>query len=125
MANNVQTGTVLIREGLLLPGALNVESERYTDHWRLVSAPHHMGLDDKIRAAGWNFFFMAACTSAIALGSRGIRTTGRALKRLLARQGIPVREDVRAALRGLTADECAELDVWHAALVESEARKSS
>lgn len=84
MANNVQTGTVLIREGLLLPEALNVESERYTDHWRLVSAPHHVGLDDKIRAAGWNFFFMAACTSAIALGSRGIKTTGRALRRLLA-----------------------------------------
>ncbi len=48
-----------------------------------------------------------------------------ALKRLLGRRGVPVREDVRPPLRGLTADECAELDVWHAALVESEARKSS
>ncbi len=40
-----------------------------------------------------------------------------ALKRLLGRQGIPIREDVRAPLRGLTADECAELDAWHASLI--------
>lgn len=37
-----------------------------------------------------------------------------ALKRLLGLQGIPVREDVRAPLRGLTGDERDELDAWHA-----------
>ena len=37
-----------------------------------------------------------------------------ALKRLLALQGVPVREDVRAPLRGLTEDERDELDVWYA-----------
>lgn len=36
-----------------------------------------------------------------------------ALKRLLGRQGVPVREDVRAPLRGLTDDERDELDRWH------------
>ena len=36
-----------------------------------------------------------------------------ALKRLLGRQGVPVREDVRAPLRGLTAEERDELDRWH------------
>jgi dihydrodipicolinate synthase/N-acetylneuraminate lyase len=39
-----------------------------------------------------------------------------ALKRLLGRQGIPVREDVRAPLRTLTIEERNELDVWHASL---------
>jgi dihydrodipicolinate synthase/N-acetylneuraminate lyase len=39
-----------------------------------------------------------------------------ALKRLLGRQGIPVREDVRAPLRALTFDERDELDAWHASL---------
>jgi len=39
-----------------------------------------------------------------------------ALKRLLARQGVPVREDVRAPLRGLTAEERSELDRWHDSL---------
>lgn len=36
-----------------------------------------------------------------------------ALKRLLARRGIPVGEDVRAPLRGLTVEERDELDAWH------------
>ncbi|MCS7006337.1 MAG: dihydrodipicolinate synthase family protein [Thermoleophilia bacterium] len=39
-----------------------------------------------------------------------------ALKRLLGRQGVPVREDVRAPLRSLTSDERFELDAWHDSL---------
>jgi N-acetylneuraminate lyase len=39
-----------------------------------------------------------------------------ALKRLLALQGVPVREDVRPPLRTLTIEERAELDGWYAAL---------
>jgi dihydrodipicolinate synthase/N-acetylneuraminate lyase len=36
-----------------------------------------------------------------------------ALKRILGRRGVPVREDVRAPLRGLTVEEREELDAWH------------
>jgi len=39
-----------------------------------------------------------------------------ALKRLLGRQGLRVREDVRAPLRGLTVEEREELDAWHDSL---------
>jgi dihydrodipicolinate synthase/N-acetylneuraminate lyase len=39
-----------------------------------------------------------------------------ALKRLLGRQGVAVREDVRAPLRALTPEERDELDAWHASL---------
>jgi dihydrodipicolinate synthase/N-acetylneuraminate lyase len=35
-----------------------------------------------------------------------------ALKRIVARRGVPIREDVRAPLRGLTDDERIELDRW-------------
>jgi len=42
-----------------------------------------------------------------------------ALKRLLGRRGLPVKEDVRAPLRPLTAEERDELDAWHAALASS------
>jgi dihydrodipicolinate synthase/N-acetylneuraminate lyase len=35
-----------------------------------------------------------------------------ALKRIAARRGVPLREDVRAPLRGLTDDERRELDEW-------------
>ena len=40
-----------------------------------------------------------------------------ALKRLLALQGVPVREDVRAPLRGLTVEERDELDAWAEAVL--------
>ena len=39
-----------------------------------------------------------------------------ALKRVLARRGVPIREDVRAPLRGLTDEERRELDEWLDAL---------
>jgi dihydrodipicolinate synthase/N-acetylneuraminate lyase len=42
-----------------------------------------------------------------------------ALKRLLGRQGVAVREEVRAPLRSLTVEERLELDVWHDALGQS------
>jgi dihydrodipicolinate synthase/N-acetylneuraminate lyase len=41
-----------------------------------------------------------------------------ALKRLLALQGVPVREDVRAPLRTLTHEERDELDAWFAETLE-------
>jgi dihydrodipicolinate synthase/N-acetylneuraminate lyase len=45
-----------------------------------------------------------------------------ALKRLLALRGVPVREDVRAPLRGLTADERDELDDWYASAYDTVAQ---
>ena len=48
-----------------------------------------------------------------------------ALKRLLAFQGVPVREDVRAPLRSLTADERDELDAWAADVVNYAESNSS
>ena len=40
-----------------------------------------------------------------------------ALKRILGRRGVPVREDVRAPLRPLTVEERDELDEWHESLL--------
>jgi dihydrodipicolinate synthase/N-acetylneuraminate lyase len=48
-----------------------------------------------------------------------------ALKRLLGRQGVPVREDVRAPLRVLTVEERDELDAWHAVHHRSSSSNSS
>lgn len=41
-----------------------------------------------------------------------------ALKRLLALRGLPVGEDVRAPLRGLTVEEREELDAWAATVID-------
>ncbi len=39
------------------------------------------------------------------------------LKRLLGRQGVPLHEDVRAPLRGLTVEEREQIDDWHESLL--------
>ena len=38
---------------------LGLESEPYSGQWTLLKALDVCALDRKIRAAGWNFFFMA------------------------------------------------------------------
>ena len=48
-----------------------------------------------------------------------------ALKRVLGRRGVPVREDVRAPLRGLTVEERDELDAWHESLLAAEVESSA
>ncbi len=45
-----------------------------------------------------------------------------ALKRVLARRGVPVREDVRSPLRGLTDDERQDVDSWLESLLPAQAR---
>ena len=45
-----------------------------------------------------------------------------ALKHVLSRRGFPVREDVRAPLRGLTEEERTELDAWLESLLPAQAR---
>jgi dihydrodipicolinate synthase/N-acetylneuraminate lyase len=48
-----------------------------------------------------------------------------ALKRILGRRGVPVKEDVRAPLRVLTVEEREALDQWHESLLEAELEPSA
>ena len=84
MADKMKTGTILIKEGTLLPEALRFESEPYAKGWRLVKNLDSSGLDRKIREAGWTFFFMAGDANATAVGSDLERTTRRAIKKVIA-----------------------------------------
>jgi hypothetical protein len=63
-----------------LPG---LESEPYSGNWRLVKVLDGFALDCKIRASGWNFFFMAAEVKAMFFGALGAKKIQNALKRIL------------------------------------------
>jgi hypothetical protein len=78
MLGSVQVDTVLVQEGLLLPGGLKVETESYSTHWRLVAALALGELDHDINAAGWNLFFSGLKTSSNAFGSGGPESMRRA-----------------------------------------------
>ena len=84
MPDKIRTGTILIKEGALLPESLGFESEPYSKGWRLVKNLDSRGLDRKIRDAGWTFFFMAGGVNASAVGSDLEKTTRRAIKKVIA-----------------------------------------
>jgi hypothetical protein len=84
MTDEIKTGTVLIKEGALLPEALQIESEPCVRGWRLVKDLNGYALDRKVHEAGWTFFFLAGEIRTIAFGTDEQSTVRRAIKRILA-----------------------------------------
>ena len=84
MAEKINAGTILIKEGTLLPEGLQLESDPYLKGWRLVKSPGSPGIDRKLCEAGWTFFYMAAEVDAMAFGSESEKTTQRAVKKVIA-----------------------------------------
>jgi hypothetical protein len=84
MVNNIQAGTIMLEESVLLPEALRLDSERYSGSWRVVSGLDGFGVDHRIRKAGWNFMFVEGRISVLVLGWGRKTMIRRAAKRLLA-----------------------------------------
>jgi squalene cyclase len=84
MADTVKSGTILITEGALLPETILFESEPYAYGWRLVENIDSNGLDQIIRQAGWNFFYIAGVIETNVFGSDEKKTTRKAVKRIIA-----------------------------------------
>ncbi len=84
MIDQIRAGTVLVKQGALLPESLRFESEPYSNGWRIVKDLDGHGLDRKIREAGWTFFYMAGEVHATAVGSDLGKTTRRAVKKVIA-----------------------------------------
>ena len=83
MPQEVQVGTILTKEWPLMTQLLGLESEPYSANWSLVKAVDGYALDRKIRASGWNFFFMAGEVKAMFFGTLGAKKIQNALKRIL------------------------------------------
>jgi hypothetical protein len=84
MAQTIEFGTLLIKQGTPLPEGLRLESEPYSKGWQVVKNLDGSELDRKLCAAGWNFFYMAEEVKATAVGSNLEKTTRRAVKKVLA-----------------------------------------
>ncbi len=83
MAEKIKTGTVLIKDGTLLPGALRFESEPCAKGWRLVKNLDAYGLGQKILETGWTFFCVAGEIKGSIIGFEGQGPVRRAVKRIL------------------------------------------
>ena len=83
MAQTIEIGTLLIKEGTPLPESLPLESDPYLKGWRLVKNLGSSGLGRKLFEAGWTFFYMAGEVNAMAFGSVSERTTHRVVKKII------------------------------------------
>jgi hypothetical protein len=84
MTPTIQVGTILIgEESPRMAEALALESDPYLGKWSVIRALDGFALDDKIHAAGWNFFFMAAEVKVMFFGAIGAQKIQKALKRIL------------------------------------------
>jgi hypothetical protein len=84
MVDKIKDKTILIEEGLLFPDLLRLESEPYSNGWRLVKDLDGYGLDRKIREVGWTFFYLAQ-TKATVFGFDTDKAMRRTVDRILAR----------------------------------------
>jgi hypothetical protein len=84
MQEAIKAGTVLIKEGILLPDALKLESEPYSPGWRSVSGLDGYAMGRKTHDAGWTFFYLAGETRATVFGHEGQETVRKAIKKILA-----------------------------------------
>jgi hypothetical protein len=82
MPQTVQAGTILIKESPLSPGLFGLEIEPYSGTWNAVKTLDGLGVDRKIRGAGWHFFFMAAEVKAMFFGATGTKKIQNALLRI-------------------------------------------
>lgn len=83
MSSSIHVGAILIEESPRMAQVLGLESEPYSGNWRLVKELTGFSLDHKIRASGWNFFFMATEVKTMIFGGLGTRKIQNALKRIL------------------------------------------
>jgi hypothetical protein len=81
----IKAGTILIKEGVLLPESLRFESEPYSKGWRLVKNLLSSEMDRQLFETEWNLFYLAeGDLSAAALGSDLEKTTRRAIEKVIA-----------------------------------------
>lgn len=82
MPQDVQVGSILVKEYPPMPELVGLKIERYSGNWNLVSTLDGFALDRKIHSAGWNFFFMAGGVKAMFFGAMGAKKIENAMHRI-------------------------------------------
>jgi hypothetical protein len=110
MPDTVKRGTILIKEGTLLPEVLRFESALCAPGWRLVKNLDGYGLGRKIHEAGWTFSWRPGEIGATLFGLDEQMTLRRAVEQILANlelaefnsfraKDIPLRDHARIGCR--------------------------
>ncbi len=85
MPQNINVGTILVKEWLGMPKLPGVETEPCVSEWSLVKVIDAFAFEREIHATGWNLFFMAGEVKTMFFGFLGEEKIRGALKRILAK----------------------------------------
>jgi hypothetical protein len=83
--STVQVGTILMKEWPGMAQRFQLESEPCSGNWNAIKSLDGVSLDRKIRATGWNFFFISAEVKVMFFGAPGATKIQNALQRILAK----------------------------------------
>ena len=72
-------GVMLVQEGLLVPNAVKMETDAYSQGWRSVRDLDSSSLGRALAAGGWHLFFIAGHLRSIAFGRGGNKSLRRAI----------------------------------------------
>jgi hypothetical protein len=84
VASEIRAGTVLVRDGALLPAELNFENEPCVQGWALVKALDGRAWDREIQRSGWTSFSCGQEIRASVFGIDGQKATRKVIERILA-----------------------------------------
>jgi hypothetical protein len=84
MEITIKTGTILMKDGTLLPAGLDASSDAFMPGWRTFANLNGYALARKIEGRNWHFFCLAGDRRASALGGSRQTTLQRAIKQILA-----------------------------------------
>jgi len=85
MTTTVKVGTIFIQNRPLILRTLGLESEPYEGTWDVLHPLPNVGLDQRIRSSGGNYFFIAAEVRVFVFGRLMDRVVWRALRQIFAK----------------------------------------
>lgn len=84
MEQEIQTGTILIAEGTLVPTRIQTTARDYVQGWRVVRHLDRGELSQTMRLAGWKLFSFDAILEQRVFGFDDSKTIQEAIRRIVA-----------------------------------------
>jgi hypothetical protein len=81
----MKTGDMLLRDGVVLPKSVPLETTSYAQGWRTIDGYDNFTLDRKLRTAGWGLLFMAGEVKSISVGPHGDNSLRRTVRSVLSK----------------------------------------
>jgi hypothetical protein len=87
MADRAKAGSILIRDGTILPPRLSVTTDSLLPNWQIVTSHDRSAFVRGIEGCNWYFFYLAGGTRTTVLGGNTFTILRKAVRRILTKRG--------------------------------------